>query len=162
MERLDAEGLIAHLASLTLQERAVRLAAFRSILGGEPASAQNLSSRTSLPLEDVAHTLESLVAKGMAVLAPSGEVVASGGLSLVPTPHRLRIQGQHLYTWCAEDAVGIPAALGADAEVSSACCGCGEPIHIELKAGHLGRSTPPGVHLWLAVGEVGRSLVGCT
>ena len=162
MERLHAEALIAHLASLTLQERAVRLAAFRSILGGAPASARNLSSRTALPLEDVARTLESMVAKGMVVLAPSGEVVASGGLSLAPTPHSLRIQGQQLYTWCAADAVGIPAALGADAEVSSACSFCGEPIRIELTAGRLVSSTPPDVQLWLAAAEVGRSLVGCT
>ncbi len=143
-------------------ERAVRRAAFRSILGGVRASARDLSSGTALPLEDVCRTLESLVAKGLVVLAPTGEVVGSGGLSLVPTPHRLHIQGQQLYTWCAEDAVGIPAALGADAEVASACAFCGEPIAIEIQAGHLFRSAPAGVQLWLAAAEVGRSLVGCT
>ena len=121
-----------------------------------------MSSGTALPLEDVCRTLESLAAKGLVVLAPTGEVVGSAGLSLAPTPHRLRIQGQHLYTWCAEDAIGIPAALGADAEVASACACCGEPIAIEIRAGHLVRSAPAGVQLWLAEAEVGRSLVGCT
>lgn len=33
------------------------------------------------------------------------------------TRHRLILDGQGLYTWCAIDAVGIPAALSLDAQV---------------------------------------------
>ncbi len=162
MDRLDAGDLLAHPAALFPQEKTVRIAAFRSVLSGQPASLSSLVTCTGLSQEEVAGALEGLVAQGMVVLAPSGEVVGSGGLSLAPTSHQLRIRSRSLYTWCAEDAVGIPAALGADAEVSSACYRCGEPISVELKAGRLASSSPPNVQLWLAAAEVGRSMVGCT
>jgi len=139
MDRLDAEALPEHVASLSSREKTVRLAAFSSILAGEPASIPSLVSQTALDPEDVAGALAGLVARGMVVLAPSGEVVGSAGLSLTPTPHRLRIRDRSLYTWCAEDAVGIPAALGIDAEIASACFRCGEPIRIELQNGRLAR-----------------------
>ncbi|HEY3059929.1 MAG TPA: organomercurial lyase [Chloroflexota bacterium] len=42
--------------------------------------------------------------------------MAAHGFSLVPArQHRLAMRGRQFWTWCAIDAVGIPAGLGEDA-----------------------------------------------
>ena len=43
------------------------------------------------------------------------------GVTLVPTRHRLQIDGKSLYTWCAFDTVLFPPSLRAEARVQSTC-----------------------------------------
>ncbi len=38
--------------------------------------------------------------------------VVGWGLTFIPTPHRFRVNGHTFYTWCALDALTIPALLG--------------------------------------------------
>jgi hypothetical protein len=86
---------------------------------------------TGFALEKVGALLDGLTERGLVVVEPnSGRVVGSRGLSWVPTDHRLRIRGHTLYTWCAEDAVGIPAGLGEDASIASHCHLCGAPVNV--------------------------------
>lgn len=40
-----------------------------------------------------------------------------------------------MHTWCALDAVGIPAALELDATARTECGSCGTPITVELIRG---------------------------
>lgn len=49
-----------------------------------------------------------------------GDIVAAG-LSLLPTPHRFRVNGHDLYTWCALDTLMYPVVLGQSAQVASRC-----------------------------------------
>ncbi len=42
-----------------------------------------------------------------------GEVVGSGGLSVIPDRHEIELDGRRLWTWCAYDILGIFGALGA-------------------------------------------------
>ncbi len=41
----------------------------------------------------------------------------------------------HFDTWCAVDAIGIPAAPGIDALAITACPACGRSIEVEFRAG---------------------------
>lgn len=54
------------------------------------------------------------------------------GLTLAPTRHQLILDGQGLYTWCAIDAVGIPAALSLDAHVTTSCAHCGAALSVDI------------------------------
>jgi alkylmercury lyase len=54
----------------------------------------------------------------------AGRLLGIYGLTLRPTQHRLRLRGSMFFTWCAFDLVGIPAALGESAEISSECAQC--------------------------------------
>jgi hypothetical protein len=47
----------------------------------------------------------------------------------------MSLSGSWLFTWCAADAVGIPAALGSDAEVETICPHCSAEIAITIRAG---------------------------
>ena len=62
----------------------------------------------------------------------AGRVVGIAGLTLEPTKHRLVLDGQGLYTWCAIDAVGIPAALSLDAQVTTSCAHRGATLSVRI------------------------------
>jgi alkylmercury lyase len=145
------------------EEQAIRRAAFHAILDGEAIDRAGLVVATGLMPEKVDALLDGLAGRGLVVVEPdSGRVVGSWGLSLVPADHRLRIRGRALYTWCAEDAVGIPAGLGEDASIISSCHQCGVLVNVEMAAGQVARAEPPDVRLWVTAGDVGRSVVGFT
>jgi hypothetical protein len=122
-------------AGLTDAEAAVRRAAFRAIRGGAAPDAAALAGTTGLDERTVEAAVASLTRKGQAVVDPAGRVVGSAGLSLAPARHRLRLGDRELHTWCAIDAVGIPAALGAHAVAATACPTCGRAIQVELRGG---------------------------
>ena len=60
------------------------------------------------------------------------EIRMANPFSAVPTPHRVQARGRSWYANCAWDAFGIPAALGVDGHVSSACPDCGAAIEIDV------------------------------
>jgi alkylmercury lyase len=144
-------------------ELAIRGAAFKAILGGAPITRDGLVAATGLTQQKIDTLVEGLAKRGLIVEDPdTGQIVGSWGLSFVPTTHRLQIRGRTLHTWCAEDAVGIPAGLGEDARVLSSCHECGVPVKIEMVAGSVRQVIPPGVNLWVTAIEMGRSVVGVT
>jgi alkylmercury lyase len=69
--------------------------------------------------------------------------VVGVGLTLRPTPHRFRLDGRTLYTWCALDALMFPALLGRPATVESPCRGTGEPVRVEVTPTAVGAANPP-------------------
>lgn len=147
----------------TPEEHAVCKAAFHAILDGHAIDQAGLASSTRLDAETVDTVLSGLAARGLVVVEPSsGKVVGSWGLSLVPTEHRLFIRGRELYTWCAIDAVGIPAGLGEDGTVESECHQCGEPVAIKMVAGRVRSVEPADVHIWVVPSQPTRSVVGDT
>lgn len=120
---------------LTEEETLVRRAAFLSIRRGRDADASELAEATGLEVESVKAAVMSLVGRGQVVENAGGRVVGSAGLSLVPARHRLRLGEDEFHTWCAIDAVGIPAALGVDAVARTACPTCGRAIELEFRNG---------------------------
>ncbi|ABL79521.1 MULTISPECIES: organomercurial lyase [unclassified Nocardioides] len=112
----------------------VRRAAFTHLRRGRPAPEATLAEDTGLPVEAVRAALTELVAVGTATVVDR-DVVAAGGLSVVPAAHRLRLPGVDLWTWCAFDAIGIPAALGVDALAITQCPVCGTALEVALPQG---------------------------
>jgi alkylmercury lyase len=148
---------------MTTEEKAISEAAFHAILRGEPIDQTGLVAATGLVSDTVEALLEGLCNRGLTVVEPeSGRVVGSWGLSLVPTTHRLRVRGREMFTWCAVDAVGIPAGLGERARITSRCHQCDSVVSVEMTAGHVTRAEPAGVQLWLTASQAGRSVVGFT
>ncbi|MDA8235130.1 MAG: organomercurial lyase [Clostridia bacterium] len=155
-------GLGQHLKKLTPEENVIRTAAFYRILDGNRSNIDDLTIETGLTTGKVQKTMKGLVQRGIMVLDEKGDVVGSHGLSLVPTEHRLSINGWELFTWCAADAVGIPAALGVNAKVSSKCFQCHNPIEIEMVNGEIRYCNREDACIWVIAADFGRSIVGCT
>ena len=64
-------------------------------------------------------------------------VIGFWGLTIVPMPHRLHIDGRRLYAWCAWDTLFLPMLLDARVDVDSVCRSSGEPVRLTV--------TPAGI-----------------
>ncbi|HXM57468.1 MAG TPA: organomercurial lyase [Candidatus Dormibacteraeota bacterium] len=93
-------------------ESAVRRTAFQLLFACErPVPVAALASALGCDEGAVRAEIEALEERG-ALRRAGGSVVATAGLSVVPTRHEIRVDGKRLWTWCAYDMFGILGALG--------------------------------------------------
>lgn len=137
-------------------------AGFRALLAGRSVAAPELAAGSGLPAAEVRERLAGLAAQGLVELDDRGTIVGCKGLSLRPTSHRLQLGGRDFYTWCAVDAIGIPAALEADARIESRCAGCGRPLGIDVAGGVPVAAAGEAVRVWVADIVPGRAMAGDT
>lgn len=88
----------------------------------------------------------ALADRGRAELDDTGALVGIHGLTLRPTRHQILHGDRRHHTWCAFDAVGIPAALELDATALTDCPTCHTPVAIDIRDG-VPAST--GAMVWL-------------
>ncbi|MDI3196251.1 organomercurial lyase MerB [Pseudarthrobacter sp. AL07] len=100
-----------------------------------------LSQGESVAIADLAAVTGRTVPEIRAALAavPDTEYDGDGriigqGLTLRPTPHRLELAGEQLYTWCALDTLIFPALLGTPARIESTCHATGVPVRLSVGA----------------------------
>ena len=113
----------------------VRHTAFALLVrDGRPVPVEQLATARPEELRGDAlnEVLDRLVTIGHLDRDPSGAVVGAGGLTLGDGPHRLLLRGRDYRTWCAYDAIGIPAALGEEGAISTRCGVCGRAIAIRV------------------------------
>ena len=60
----------------------------------------------------------------------TGHIVAFSGLTLRPTAHEFRVGIRQLHTWCAWDALFLPALLHQTADVRSLCPVTGSVVEL--------------------------------
>lgn len=112
----------------------VRRYIFSSLLDGRGVSIDGLVDFFG---EEVIPRIEELVDGGVAIL--DGEralIVGAEGITLAETAHRLSIGDVDLYTWCAFDIVGIPAALKVDSLGVTNCVTCGRELRFDAAKGN--------------------------
>lgn len=144
-------SLEEQMSKLTPEHRAVLRQAFDSVAGGFPIGRGELAAFLRLPLRNISQRLDELEAWGFIQIDKEEAVTGAAGLSLSPTRHRITVNGQELYTWCAEDAIGIPAALGWNAKISSSCGHCGSPITVYMAGREICEPCwTTSVRLWLS------------
>jgi hypothetical protein len=128
----------------------VRWAAFDRLVAGHPASPGALAEELGVEVAQVRGVVEDQARRGLVDVDGDGRVLGAHGLTLMPTDHELVVEGVVLHTWCALDAIGIPAALGAGARVTTRS-GDGRQVVLELHAGEP-RDAGDAV-LWLPTGS---------
>jgi alkylmercury lyase len=112
----------------------------RLLAEGRPVSARKLATQVGLPLELVEAALKKFKKEG-GEFDKDGNLVGAA-LTLNPTPHRFRLDGQQLYTWCSLDAIFMPGLLGKTAEVESTCPVTGEAIRLTIAPDGIVASSP--------------------
>ncbi|MGH9268222.1 MAG: organomercurial lyase, partial [Acidimicrobiales bacterium] len=140
----------------------VRHTAFALLVrDGRPVSVERLAAAHpgELPRPALNEALDRLVADGHLDRDPSGAVVGAGGLTLGDAPHRLLLRGRDYRTWCAYDAIGIPAALGEEGAISTRCGVCGRAIAIRVP---IEPDVERPERLWLAAGGTDLRAEFCT
>lgn len=144
-------------------EDVVRRTAFDILQRGHAAACEQLLTATGLTPSALEDAIASLLQQGLIECdGATGTIVGSFGLTLRVTPHRLGLNGLALYTWCALDAVGIPAALGAEAEVCSHCPTCSKAITLSARAGKYCPEHAADLRIWLTLPRRDVSAVGET
>lgn len=114
-------------------DAALLVPVLRLLADGEPVEVGALADAIGQSTEEVEARL---------ALTPDTEYDEQGqiiglGLSLRPTNHRLTLDGEELYTWCALDTLLFPVVLGRTAVVESVSPVSGQPIRVVV--------TPTGV-----------------
>ncbi len=95
---------------------------------GQSVAPERLAQALGQPLETVLALLKK---------RPSFEWNAAGhivgaGITLRPTPHRVELAGRVLYTWCALDALMVPALVGQRVTVTSPCAATRVPVRVTV------------------------------
>lgn len=129
--------------AVTAAEREFAVRGFAALWRGERPTITELGGD--------ADTIEAMVGGGRLEVDAAGRLVAVHGLAAGTTAHRIEHGRGTVHTWCAFDAIGIPAALGVDADAVTTCPTCGRRLRITLIGGHPVENL--ALRLWLPVGD---------
>ena len=110
---------------------------------GRGVQVSSLLESSPVSVEVSRTPLDMLVDRGMAMVERE-HLVAIDELSIRETAHEMTLGGRRLFTWCAADAVGIPAALSEDATVVTSCPHCSWRIEVEVVRGPAARPRMSG------------------
>ncbi len=139
----------------------LRELAFGALLSTqEPVEPATLARLAGSDDREVAATLDVLARAGRIDRDAQGRVVGAAGLTLGEGPHGLALDGHLFRTWCAFDALGIPAALCANASVETSCGVCGRRIAVDLRNGRPSKRS--SARLWLSAGGADMRADFCT
>jgi alkylmercury lyase len=122
-----AETLVEAMPRLNPGEQQLALALYRRLAAGEPVSPGALADELDRNEADVAEILEGW--PGI-FRDDHDRVVSFWGLAIPEMPHRFRVDGRQLHTWCAWDALFIPELIDRTATVESRSPVGGESVRL--------------------------------
>lgn len=120
-------------------DRGVRLRVFKQV--GDTAkmpSSGEVAEALGQPQAKIEGALQRLAAARLLVLAPATtNVWLAPPFSAVPTDFRVQSRGRTYWAVCIWDAMGIPAALHADGDITARCGTGGEELRLTVRDGRL-------------------------
>jgi len=126
---------------LSATDQRIAVGLYRLLAEGEPVSPDLLAQHLDLSKSIVREVLNSWPA---VYFNDEKNVVGFWGLALQEMPHRFKVNGRQLYTWCAWDSLFIPELLGKTAEVESTCPISGEIITLTVSPTRVENFSPEG------------------
>jgi hypothetical protein len=122
--------------------REVRLHVFQHVAAtARMPSSSEVADAIGQPPAEIEQALRRLAADRLLILAPgTTNVWLAPPFCAVPSDFRVRSCGRTHWAICIWDAMGIPAALRADAEIAARCGASGHEIHLAVRDGELTQS----------------------
>lgn len=117
---------------VALAVRRIATVGFQALWRGRSVTLTELLGEDTRQLAEAA---EHLRLRGRIEFSDDGRLVAVHGLCRRPNPHQIEHHAGVVNTWCALDAIGIPAALGIDSWARTTCPTCQSPLTVRLSAG---------------------------
>jgi len=127
-----ASNLLARLPTMTDEEKRLGLEIYHQLAYGEPVRSAALAEALEVPARTVDELLDHPNLKCLTYTDPEGEIIGFGGLAVREMPHRFKVDGRTLYTWCAWDSLFIPGILGLEAEVESPSPGSAARVRLNV------------------------------
>jgi hypothetical protein len=104
-------------------------------------NADETAAAFALTHAEAASAYEALHARHAFFLNPgTHEIRMANPFSNIETPFRVHADGKTYFANCAWDSLGIPAALGRDADVEAACAHSGQPVRLQVRDGEVSES----------------------
>ena len=119
-------------AEAAITVRRIGIGGFHALWDGYTPTLSELSGADGAALDEA---VSHLRAGGRIELTADGHLLAVHGLCRRTTRHRIEHLGGSVNTWCALDAIGIPAALGIDARAVTTCPSCDRELVVTLVEG---------------------------
>ena len=151
---LPADGSVEALA------REVKLYVFeRAASTTQVPQAPEISEALGQPLASVQAALRHLAGNRVLTLASNDvSIWAANPFCAVPSAFHVDVGDKRYRGICIWDALGIAAALGADARIHTSCGDCGDPLTLEVRQSRLVRQegmihfAVPARHWWDNIG----------
>lgn len=108
--------------------------------GRVPRKAE-IAQALAVPIEETNAALRELAAGRVLLLAPNdGEIWAAAPFCAVKSGFKVEALGRTYWGICIWDALGVAAALDADATITTPCGDCGDLLTLEVRSRRLVRS----------------------
>ena len=141
-------------------DREVRLHVFgRAAETARVPGPAEIAAALGRPQPEIEASLRRLGAARVVILAPgTANIWAANPFCAVPSNFRVQARGRTYWGICIWDALGIPAALGADATVTARCGDCEEELVLEVRGDALARAEGvvhfgvPAIRWWDNIG----------
>lgn len=128
--------------------RRIAIAGFAELWAGR---APRITGLVAADQSTVSAAVDHLRARGRIELTGDGHVRGVHGVCLRKTRHRVEHARGSTQTWCALDAIGIPAAMGIDARAVTHCPTCARVIDLAITGGQ--PEDPARARLWFPQGR---------
>src|SRR2546425_8594090 len=135
--------LLSRLPTMTGEEQRLGLEIYRQLARGEPVSRAELARALEASTDTVEELLGRPNLKSLTYTDKEGRIIGFGGLAVREMPHRFKVDGRTLYTWCAWDSLFIPVILGEEAEVESPAPGSIVRVRLRVAPDGVERVQPP-------------------
>lgn len=118
---------------------AVRAFIYRSFAeNAQPPALRAVADRFGLGVEETKELYRELDRLHAFFLEPGTlDIRIANPFSAVPTAFPVEANGKRYWANCGWDALGVAAALHADARITAACAFTGESIHLEVRGDQL-------------------------
>lgn len=100
-----------------------------------PISVARLADDLGQERDTVAGEVRRFESQGRLRADEAGDIVASGGVSVVPADYELRVAGQRFWAWCAKTGLGLLGALAAGGTLETTTVDSGTRVRIEFADG---------------------------
>ncbi len=114
-----------------------------------PRHIEQVATSIPMPLDAATSFLGQLSERD-----EEGNIVGVFGLSQRKHPHQFKVNDQTLSTWCAWDALFLPAMLGQTAAVESSCPATKAGIRVRITPAKVEEVQPPASVVTIAVPNV--------
>ena len=96
--------------------------------------ADQIAEALGHSIQEIREVIRELAASRVLVLAPNdGHIWAAEPFCATPSDFQIVANGRHYWALCIWDALGVPAALDADAIVYTSCGDCGDRMELEVR-----------------------------
>jgi hypothetical protein len=123
-------------------DREVRIHVFRHAADtAHVPTPGEIAAAMSRPQAEIEGALLRLAAARVLILAPgTANIWAANPFCAVPSSFRVEALGRTYWGICIWDALGIPAALHADASITARCGDCDHDIALQVRGEALARA----------------------